>query len=373
MPSINKLLDKVNQASQAIKSVKGIKSKIQSIGYKGGVNTEEVDKLQEQAEESRRKLEKRRASLQDNLSAVNKTKMAKGRPSEGVHDLQYPLDGDMDNFIVFETRNRKARTGGNMLSKNSYSIALYLPEDISQTTSVGYEEDKFGQVARGANNVINEGAGLGGMMKEVENFAKSAFNSGANVMTAGIQNLRAGMAENPMKEQTLKGMDMRTHDFEFSFKPKSEAEAEEVTQIINIFRLAMLPDTFALEADSPNENFFNYPNVFDVYIDGPIAKTIEGFLPMVLSEMSVETFGGNSDALLGASDDEFYSAATDIKLSFKEIKILSQEVYNEKVAAEKWRGGDGITNSSGSPSILDNKSNSGFDDPVWSDKPGDDG
>ena len=54
MPSINKLLDKINQASSAVKSVKGIKSKIESIGYKGGVNTEEVDKLQQQAEEGRR-------------------------------------------------------------------------------------------------------------------------------------------------------------------------------------------------------------------------------------------------------------------------------------------------------------------------------
>ena len=49
MPNINKLLNKVNQASQALKSAKGIKAKIQQAGYKGVVNTEEVDKLQEQA------------------------------------------------------------------------------------------------------------------------------------------------------------------------------------------------------------------------------------------------------------------------------------------------------------------------------------
>jgi len=365
MPSINKLLDKVNQASQAIKSVKGIKSKIQSIGYKGGVNTEEVDKLQEQAEESRRKLEKRRASLQDNLSAANKTKLAKGRPSEGVNDLQYPLDGDFDNFIVFETRNRKARTGGNMLAKNSYSIALPLPEDISQTTQVEYVEENFGQAARGANNVISEGAGMDGLISEVKSFAQSAFQSGANAMTAGIQNLKSGMAANPMQEQTLKGLTFREHSFDFTFMPKSEAEAEEVTQIINIFRLAMLPDTFALDADSPNENFLNYPNVFDVFLEGPIVKNVEAFLPMVCTQMDVETFGGNSEYLLGASDDEQYAGSTTLKLSFKEIKILSQEVYNAKVSSEKWRGGEGVDNPSGSPSILDNKSNSGFDDPVF--------
>ena len=32
MPSINKLLDKINQASSAVKSIKGIKTKIENIG-----------------------------------------------------------------------------------------------------------------------------------------------------------------------------------------------------------------------------------------------------------------------------------------------------------------------------------------------------
>ena len=101
MPSINKLLDKINQASSAVKSVKGIKSKIESIGYKGGVNTEEVDKLQSQAEEGRRKLEQRRATLQKGLDSATKAKgKAKRAPQDGNTDLQYPLAGDIDNFIL---------------------------------------------------------------------------------------------------------------------------------------------------------------------------------------------------------------------------------------------------------------------------------
>ena len=74
MPSINKLLDKINQASSAVKSVKGIKSKIESIGYKGGIDTSVVDQLQEIAEEGRRKLEERRASLQKGLDSATKAK-----------------------------------------------------------------------------------------------------------------------------------------------------------------------------------------------------------------------------------------------------------------------------------------------------------
>ena len=49
----------------------------------------------------------------------------------------------------------------------------------------------------------------------------------------------------------------------------------------------------------------------------------------------------------------------------KEIKILSQEVYMDKVAAERWSDVPDGTNSAGSPNILDEKSSSGFDDPPW--------
>ena len=127
MPNINKLLNKVNQASQALKSAKGIKAKIQQAGYKGGVNTEEVDQLQEQAEENRRKLEERRASLQKELSSANKTQSkAKRAPKDAAVDLQYPVAGDFDNFIIFTTRPRKKRAGGNYLTDNEFSIALFV-------------------------------------------------------------------------------------------------------------------------------------------------------------------------------------------------------------------------------------------------------
>lgn len=68
MASINKLLSKINQATSAINSVKGIKSKIQGKGYLAN-----VDKLVEQAEEAKRKLDKRRQSLQKNQEP-NQTK-----------------------------------------------------------------------------------------------------------------------------------------------------------------------------------------------------------------------------------------------------------------------------------------------------------
>ena len=367
MPNINKLLNKVNQASQAMKSAKGIKAKIQQAGYKGGVNTEEVDKLQEQAEENRRKLEERRASLQKELSSANKTKSkAKRAPKDATVDLQYPVAGDFDNFIVFTTRPRKKRAGGNYLTDNAFSIALYLPEDLPFTTAVNYNESGIGATARSGLEVVNDGFTMDGMIEEGKNLMKSVTAGGLDSMSGGISNLKSGMASNPMLEQQLAEdpMNFRSHSFEWEFMPKSHDEAIMVTQIINIFRLAMLPDTFGLEGESPVENFMNFPNIFDVEVEGPIAKNIERFLPMVCSSVTVDTFGGNAEALLGRGE-EMFAASTKLACEFKEIKLVTQEVYMDKVGAERWRHVPEGTNSDGSPSLLDEKSSSGFDDPPW--------
>ena len=359
MPNLNKLLNKVNQASQAIKSAKGIKSKIESIGYKGGIDTSVVDQLQEIAEANRQLLEERRTSLQKQISNVNTGKsVAKKTPKTTTVDLQYPLDGGLDNYIVFRIRPRKDRSGGNFLADKEYSIALYIPDDVTQSGAIGYKADGVGAAARGFSTAM-EGETMGEKMdkgfEEIKNAAGEVINKVMNTMSGGVKNLKAGQATNPMQEQFLEGVDFRSHSFEYEFMPKNEKEAQEVQKIITVLRLAGLPDTFASEDESPNENFFNYPNIFDVSFEGPIKDQVEGFLPMVMTECTVSTFGGNSAGMIADSDGKYYPAKTGLSLSFAEIRILSQETYAEKVS-----GGDVISKlgvgqhtGSGSPSILD--------------------
>jgi len=376
MPNINKLLNKVNQASQALKSAKGIKAKIQQAGYKGGVNTEEVDKLQEQAEENRRKLEERRGSLEKQLSSVNKANtVAKKPPELSMTELQYPMQGGYDYYVVFETRVRKPRAGGNFLSKETFSIALYLPEDIVQQSQTTYKAEGVGAMARGIDSALNkkEGEKVDGMLDEAGNVIKGFMNKLGDSMSGGIRNLKAGMASNPMEEQFLEGITFRDHSFEWEFMPRNSKEAIMVQKIVNIFRLAMLPDTFAADKESANENFFNYPNVFDVHIEGPeggVQDQIEGFLPMVLKDMTVNTFNGNSEGLI-SDGEKVWPLATKIELSFSEIKIMSQEVYNEKVGPKSMkaqpnsvRGPGGTVDSTGSPSLLNDTAGTG-DGKLW--------
>ena len=362
MPNINKLLSKVNQASQAIKSAKGIKAQISSAGYKGGVNTEEVDKLQEQSEENRRKLEERRGNLQKQLSSKNVAKKGARTPPAGFIDMQYPIEADFDNFLVFETRPRKERKGGNLLSEKRLSIALPLPQGgWSQDAEAKWGENEgIGAFARGALG----GKNVGGMIEETLNAVKGFISDKMGSMGGGIGNLRAGQAKNPMKEQAFEGVEFRDHSFEWEFYPRSPEEALMCQKIINGFKIALLPDTFAsyegadLEwgesEHSPSENFFNFPNIFDVYIEGPIAKQMERFLPMVCTGVSVDEMV-NDEYIIAMNDDMQWSGSKSLSVSFVEIKLMTQESYASRVAPEILPQSEygNMTNTTGSASLMD--------------------
>ena len=132
----------------------------------------------------------------------------------------------------------------------------------------------------------------------------------------------------------------------------------------------MLPDTFSGDLGtvfsgkkmSDKEsvvkgNFFNYPNIFDIYFDGPIAGKIDGFLPAVLTSCEVDHTGGAKFAT-------YYDGQptkTSMTLEFLEIRILTQQNYKAIAAIDEEgnpRGNDERRNalSDGGGSILDTAS-----------------
>jgi len=340
MASINKLLSKINQATSAINSVKGIKSKIQGKGYLAN-----VDKLVEQAEEAKRKLDKRRESLQKNQDATNKAKslrVAKQPPKAQTIELKYPLDEELYNYLEFNIRprrNRGTKNGKNLLSDKQTDILLYVPNGISNDAKVSYSAKGVGVAARsliGRNTgAIGEGGENVGMsMKDNAFFdglnaiVSSGLNSLANKMTGDLVNFTQGQAVNPMKEQMLEGVEFRSFNFNFSFYPRSKKEAARVNDIIWNFKTAMLPDTFGSDESSADvENYFNYPNIVDIKWNGDIAKTMDGFLPCVITDCNVK-YGEKF-----ATFEDGQPVSVTMDLGVTEIKILTQETYQQIAAS----------------------------------------
>lgn len=351
---LSRILKKVNKAKQAISSLKGIASKLQNIGYNSVINS---DELKEQAEKATQKLDKRRASLQKNLDAKTAAKQAaKDLPESAPMELMYPIGDPLENYVIFKTRPRRQRAKTregvnvnlspaegtttlfkkddanrqNLLSKESVEIALYIPDALTSDAKVKYKTGEVGQVVRG----MSSGQGIGGFVEGLIGGVTQGVQKFMNSMSGDAMFFLQGKAVNPQQEQMLEGVDFRAFSFNYVFWPKSAEEADMVNRIIYWFRTAMLPDTYppiggggqsAGESAGGGEAFFNYPNIFDVSYYGPIAEKIDGFLPMVCTSVTVDHTNGKKFSTF----QDGQPVSSSMTLEFLEIKILTQESYQE--------------------------------------------
>jgi len=351
---LSKLIKKVNKAKSAINSLKGISSKLQSLNYDSVTDQlgEEAKKAQKYLQDSRKR--------DSNLLAANekRLRLAKNPPQPQATELMYPLHDTLDNYLVFKARPRlregdsntagsKARgnvsNGDNVFGgkkdaegkpkPHSTEVMLYVP-DFTTDSAVSFGEANFGLGQRQLDKFIENVKGDGFMtaISDTEGanaVVQQGINSFLNSLQGGIKNVREGRVANPMVEAMFEGISFRSFDFEYEFWPRSEEEAIMVNHIIYTFRTAMLPDTFgeSVKGMKPNddENYFNFPNIFDVEWEGPMSKHLDGFLPMVCTKCSVDHFnnGNNTTFANGAPISQTMS------LSFQEIKLLTQESYQE--------------------------------------------
>ena len=343
---LSKIINKVNKAKSAINSLKGIGSKLSSLQYNSV-----TDQLGAEAQAARKHLTTTRNANERGGDWQAKVKgAAKTVPTQDSPALMYPLGDILANYIVFTILPRKSRKGtktetheaelggDNVLSAGSTipEIMLYIPDGITSESSVTYANQDFGLATRKLDKFIQTAKKDGALeafssgKSAIGEVASSQFQKFVNSMSGGTVNVREGRAINPMHEALFEGVAFRTWEFEYEFWPKNEFEAGQINRIIYTFRTAMLPDTYGQSltdgvVQNSDENYFNYPNIFKVEYDGPIAKTLDKFLPMVLTSCKVDHFNGGRAVTFEGGQP----ISTKMNLTFQEIKILSQESYQE--------------------------------------------
>lgn len=329
MAYIDKLLNKFNKVQNSINSLKGIASKIQSLNY----NTE-IDKLGERKAEALNKLTKRNAALKEiNTQSGLSTNFVKERPKDFQPELVYPVHDDLANYLVFEIRDRKVE---NDLPADI--IALYIPDELISQSSVSFGTTEVNPLAKAFSGVIDAITSPDGDAgKAGAEGAKAILEKGKqqlkDFLTGGISSIKTGVAINPQKETTLQPLEFRTFSFNYQFNARSEQEAEIVRKIIHTFRMAMLPDgttNFKFEegeelALGKNEVFFSFPNVFDIYFDGPIGDKVDGYLPAVCTSAEVNYTGGQKFA----THYDGQPVKIDLALSFQEIRVMTRGNYKQ--------------------------------------------
>ena len=135
---------------------------------------------------------------------------------------------------------------------------LYLPQALQFQDTVEYTGIDLGIIGRGAAEAISAGRSGGAIAKAMAgnmlpNFAsvQEAFNQGLKSEAAQVAGLRlaskispelqgaieteTGIAINPNRRSTLKGIGIRQFRFSFKMIPTSPEEAEEVKRIVQFF------------------------------------------------------------------------------------------------------------------------------------------
>jgi hypothetical protein len=159
------------------------------------------------------------------------------------------------------------------------SVALYLPPNVSDQTSAGYQDASTGVaglVAAGGGKFLEamrrndyQAAAkqlIGGVkaISEEALIRSSAgiidFIGGGEGDTLGLANKIFGQAMNPYMEVIFDSMSMRNFTYNFTFTPKNEQERDDVQDIIKLFRFHMAP-----ELKGAQHRFLTLPSTFDIH------------------------------------------------------------------------------------------------------------
>ena len=163
------------------------------------------------------------------------------------------------------------------------SIAIYLPPNVEDNTTAGYNDMRTGLAgflaARGvsaatssddaekiAKEFVGSATGLlsSAAMRAVSEVAEIALGAEG---TTQLANKAFGVADNPYMEVLFDAMALRTFTYNFKFAPKNEEETLEVQKIIQVFRFHMAP-----ELRGGQSRFLGLPSQFDIhYMYQPMA------------------------------------------------------------------------------------------------------
>jgi len=227
------------------------------------------------------------------------------------------------------------------------SIAIYLPPNVSDSTTAGYTNEAalgiVGMAALGLGNIVQslQRKDYAGMMSNiggaaVELVKEAGINMGARALgelgelvtdvdsesIKGLANKAFGQATNPYMEVLFENVGMRSFSYNFTFAPRNSDETDDVQKIIKMFRFHMLP-----ELRGSNSRFMTLPSTFDIHYMYQLSgnKAIENsfytkIATCVLTDCSVDyTPDGVKSFASGAP--------TQIKMSltFMETEMLTKE------------------------------------------------
>jgi len=249
------------------------------------------------------------------------------------------------------TKNERFNAPGQekKLKKNARYIWLPIPQQVSDSLTVGYAEDTLnplqaaglalgsdaidnplkaaGRVAEILKNVGNLNVGDDVMSALKTSLAGNAINQlGANVNPTSLITRSSGQILQSNLELLFNNVTLRSFPFTFDFTPRDPDEAKVVMRIIRTIKKATVPKR-------GNGIFINSPDLFQFqYVAGGERQHpfLNRFKIGVIENVSVDYTASGTYATY----DDRTPVHIRMSLAFKEINPIYAEDYTESVAED---------------------------------------
>lgn len=252
--------------------------------------------------------------------------------SQSFSSLRFPQNTEghpawCDIDIVERKTNgfSEALKGDTPIGQVLGNIKLYMPQAISFSDGLTYDNTELTGITSAIAASANEGINGGGLNAAITTLGQSlsgvasdfmARNSALGAATA----VASGVAINPRAAMLFKAPTFRQLALNFKMIPSNSSEARVIEDIIHTIRLHSYPELIA------NGASYQYPNVFKigfVSINGP-NPWIMPFTHAYCTAVTVN-YNPTSPALMSdGSPNEI-----DLTLSFQETKALDRSAIRE--------------------------------------------
>ncbi len=286
------------------------------------------------------------------------------RNNKTTSSLVFPQDLDDEHYLIINAVKRSKQTISEPKGKKDVltSIVLPIPGNLQVQYQAQYENTNLGMLGAAAAGRLGAATAtrgaddaLGKLANRISQFgANEASQSvaetgavaatigttlvgaqvagvlGAVIGAGGIDNvisgtlLSEGLAINPHMAVMFKGVDFRTHAFEYKFVAKSQRESNILKAMIHALKHHMLPGNAIGSRQGSVGLAFEYPDEFEIRFSPSISSYLYSIGTSVLTSMTVNY---NGESIPVFYEDTGAPVSIGISLSFQETAILTKDGF----------------------------------------------
>ena len=266
-----------------------------------------------------------------------------------------PLKHDDPMEIRFGSVDGNSRMSAGMSSLLKYMIELPIPQELTDSNSVTWGEDRINalemaalevaqgvmategvgenaaQLANAAVTALNTGISIPGLDSDTQGAVRAAISGaaigaiGSNVSSKSVIARSTGQIMNNNLELLFQGVNLRSFPFTITFSPRDDRESRMVKDIIRRLKQSMAPKVGDKAAGAAGGIFLKSPDVFQLkYLkDGTDHPFLNSFKLAALTGMTVN--------YTNAGTYTTYEDGTPVNLrmslTFKELNPIYAEDY----------------------------------------------